>query len=183
MVDQRAQRLINERQQLMRFKTMLDKDSVLPVRFQILKPSLDFTTFQITITGIRSLISKPTSGSSCTSSTFNLTWRLPVGYPWGAYPAINFEPPVPFHPHIFESGSICWGSANKAEPDLTLADWLGRIIEYLIYNQNSLVRMNPASPANRSANDWWSVYKSQLPNYVTNVDMNRIRFWIENTRG
>lgn len=181
MVDKRVP---NERQHLLRLKTMLDKDSVLPVRFQVINPNLDFTSFRITITGLRSLIALPTPGYNCTATTFSMTWNLPPGYPWNAFPTIQFTSPIPFHPHVWiKTGSICWGSANRAEPDLVLADWLGRIIEYLSYNQNSLVRMNPSSPANLDAKNWWMNNKGQLPSYVTAVDMNRLRFWIENTRG
>ncbi len=179
------ERFENEIKQLNRLKTLLEQDSILPLRFDLERLSLDFRRFKLTIRGIKSLISNPNSGSSNTASTFIITVQVPSGYPWNAIPDIRFQQPIPFHPHVWPDGRICWGTANAPQPDLALADWIRGVVEYLQYNQDqgSLLRINPDSPANREATDWWQRNVASLSRYVPPIDIARLRRWIERSRG
>lgn len=177
------QRLDNEKKHLLRLKVVLDKDAALQVRFEIIPLSLDYRTFRIVINGIKSLIFNPQVTTKYSSSSFNTIWRIPSGYPWEAIPNIQFENPIPFHPHVWKDGRICWGTQNKAQPDYVLADWLRCLIEYLAFNQNSLIQMNTGSPANSEANDLWKSNKSIIQRNISVIDMNRLRFWIDHSRG
>lgn len=163
------ERFENEIKQLNRLKTLLEQDSILPLRFDLERLSLDFRRFKLTIRGIKSLISNPSSGSSNTASTFIITVKVPSGYPWYAIPDIRFQQPISFHPHVFPDGRICWGTDNnKPQPDLFLADWIRGVVEYLQYNQDqgSLLKMNPSSPANGTAMDWWQTNARNISDYV-----------------
>lgn len=176
-------RLENELKHLTRLKNILDKDTILPIRFEIQKKSLDFRTFSITITGIKSLIKNPKLTSNYSAQRFNTTWNIPIGYPWTRYPNIIFVSPIPYHPHIYTSGAICWGSLSGPQPDYALADWFRFIIEFLVINENSLMKINTNSPANHDATKWWKSNNYLLYKYITRLDMPRLRFWIDRTRG
>ena len=179
------ERFKNEITQLTRLKNILQSDVVLPLRFDIQPLGLGYRRFKLTITGITSLVMNPGSSALRTANTFTVNVEVPLGYPWTAKPEIRFEPPLPFHPHIWPAGSICWGSGNNPNPDLTLADWIRGVVEYLQYNQDqaSLLRMNPSSPANREAMQWWQSQRGSVSRYVPPIDMARLRVWINQTRG
>lgn len=179
-----SDRFTNEITQLTRLKVVLDSDSVLPLRFDIQRLSLDHRRFKLIIRGIQSLIRNPSfSSSSATANSFTLMVTVPLGYPWTQIPDIKFQDPVPFHPHIWQDGRVCWGTSNTPQPDLTLSDWLYNVIEYLQYNQGALLRMNPYSPANRDALEWWQGNKQSISRYVPPIDMARLRLWIDRLRG
>lgn len=178
-----SERFSNEIAQLARLKVVLDSDTVIPLRFDIQRLSLDHRRFRITIRGIQSLIRNPSSSpSSATANSFVIVVDVPSGYPWSQIPKIRFESPIPFHPHIWADGSICWGTQNNPQPDLTLSDWLYQIIEYLQYS-NELLQINPNSPANTDARNWWQANRNSVSRYVPRIDMARLRSWIDRLRG
>lgn len=166
--------------QLLKLKRLLDADRVLPLRFDAERRSLNSRDWALVIRGIES----PTSATSRVAQ-FNVSLHVAQGYPWTAMPKIAFDGPVPFHPHIFPDGRICWGSGSKAQPDLTLVDWFRGLIEYLQHNQDSgsLYQVNPNSPANQEALTWWQRNRRQISKVVPPIDMDRLRFWISQCRG
>lgn len=178
-------RFMNEINHLLRFKKVLDHDEVLPVRLEIKRLSLDFRHFRLTIRGLQSLVKNPSVHSSPTADVFVLEVRVPPSYPWDAIPDFRFQNPVPFHPHIWPNGRICWGTSTVPQPDLALADWVRAVIEYLQYNQDpgSALRINPDSPANPEALRWWQQNRNSLRRYVPPIDMGRLRRWVDQTRG
>jgi len=176
-------RFENEIKHLNRLKNTLEKDKILTIRFELIRLSLDFRSFRIKISGVNSLIRKPNLSTNYLSNNFSTIWRIPSGYPWSAIPDIQFEQPIPFHPHVFLSGKICWGTLSISQPDMSLSDWLRSVIEYLTYNQNSLVGINIYSPANGDATKWWQFNNNNIPKFIKQIDMNRFRFWIDHTRG
>jgi len=177
-------RFKREMDHLLRLKTILDSDTILPLRFDVEPLSLDLRRSKITIKGIRSLTGNPDQTAACTGDRFTITMEVPQGYPWNAIPNIRFGSPVPFHPHVWTNGGICWGTANAPQPDRWLADWFRGVVEYLQYNQDpvSMLRINPDSPANSSAMVWWQSKGSSISRYVTSIDMSRLRFWIDQLR-
>jgi len=179
-----SDRFTNEITQLTRLKAVLDRDSVLPLRFDIQRLTLDHRRFKLTIRGISSLIRNPSfSSSPATANSFTLIVNVPSGYPWHQIPDIRFQEPFPFHPHIWPDGRVCWGTSNTPQPDLTLSDWLYNVIEYLQYNREALLRMNPNSPANQAALEWWKGNKQSISRYVPPIDMARLRLLIDRLRG
>jgi hypothetical protein len=76
-----SDRFTNEITQLTRLKVVLDRDSVLPLRFDIQRLTLDHRRFKLTIRGISSLIRNP-SLSPATANSFTLIVNVPSGYPW-----------------------------------------------------------------------------------------------------
>lgn len=173
-------RIRNEVVRLLKLKSLLNSDKVLPLRFDAERMSLDLRHWRLLIWGIRSPIS-----ASITAERFNVSLQIPEGYPWQAIPYFEFEGTIPFHPHIYPGGKICWGSGNTANPDLTLVDWFRGLIEYLQHNQDhgSLYRMDPGSAANREALGWWQGHRSRISEYVPPIDMARLRFWIDQCHG
>lgn len=179
------ERFKNELSHLSKLKAVLDKDSILPLRLGIERQSLDFRRFRLTIEGIRSLANNPAVHSSPVASTFVITVRIPSGYPWTEIPDIRFEQPILFHPHVYSDGRICWGDGNDPQPDLTIADWVYRVVEYLQYNRDegSHLRINLNDPANGAARDWWRQSRGNISRYVPAIDTGRLRAWIDRSRG
>jgi ubiquitin-protein ligase len=174
-------RFKNELESLLLFKRVLDGDNVLPVRLEIERMSLDYRRFKVVINGIKSLTANEDGTRAGTGTAFNILVEVPPGYPFTAIPNIRFQDPIPFHPHVFDHGGICWGTANYPQPDLSLADWIRQVLEYLTYNKDSLIKMNPNSPANRAALDWWQLNKLMISSYVTSIDMSRVRLLVNRT--
>jgi ubiquitin-protein ligase len=175
------QRFRNELKQLLRLKTLLDGDTVLPLRFEITPESLDLRRFRLTLSGITSLAGSPHR----TADKFTLLVEVPTGYPQTKIPNIRFIEPVPFHPHVYLNGIICWGTGNTAQIDLFLVDWFRGIVEYLQYDQDhrSLLRIDPGSPANRIALEWWLANSHRISSFVKPIDLRRLRYWIDHSRG
>jgi len=169
----------------MRLKQLLDHDTILPLRLRVDPLNLDWRRFRLTITGITSLTNNPDSSRSPTSPAVALPVEVPLGYPESRIPDIRFESPIPFHPHIWPDGRICWGTQDRPQFDLTLADWVRGVIEYLQYSQGegSLFHIDSTSPANAQALAWWQRNRSRINRYVTPIDMARLRFWINQSRG
>jgi ubiquitin-protein ligase len=174
-------RLANERDHLLAFQRVLAKDSVLKTRYEILGANMRFTSFQIRITGLDSL--KISSNRFAPSSTFNTQWTIPSNYPEEAIPVVRFMDPIPFNPHVFESGAICWGQGNKPNPNIFLADWLLWTFVLLSYYQEGTLVINTQSPANGNAMKWYIDNRSRISRFVPKLDYKRLRFWLERTRG
>lgn len=179
------ERFKNELSHLSRLKAVLDNDSILTLRLGIERQSLDFRRFRLTIEGTRSLVNNPTVDSSPVASTFAVTVEIPSGYPWTKIPDIRFEQPIPFHPHVYPTGAICWGTGNDPQPDLTLADWVYLLVEYLQYNQDegSHLRMNISDSANGAAGAWLDHNRRNISRYVPTINMPRLRAWVDRSRG
>lgn len=79
--------------------------------------------------------------------------ELPSDYPRTAPIAKITSNPLPFHPNWYDSGLWCAGRWNLAEG---LGHFVIRLIRTLQFDDDIT---NPASPANRSANNW---YESNL---------------------
>ncbi len=182
MLEERYRREI---QHLLRLKEILEHDTVLPLRIEIRRQSLGFRRFIVTITGIRSVVLPRSGVEPSTANRFVVEVSVPSGYPHNAIPHIRFQAPIPYHPHVYRSGEICWGTGNTPQLDLWLADWIRAVIEYLQYNQDpgSALRINPRSPANGEALRWWRQHQRSLRRYVPPIDMGRLRRWIDATRG
>ncbi len=177
-----SDRFSNEIAQLARLKAVLDRDMVLPLRFDIQRLTLDHRSFRVTIRGIQSLVRNPSLSPSPIANSFAVVVNVPPGYPWTQIPNIKFEDPIPFHPHVYLNGGICWGTRNEPQPDWTLSDWLYQIIEYLQYS-NELLKINPNSPANTDARNWWQAHRNSVSQYVPPIDMARLRSLIDRSRG
>ncbi|MEN3335189.1 MAG: Ubiquitin-conjugating enzyme [Blastocatellia bacterium] len=179
------ERFKTELNQLITIKRILQDDKILPLRFDIERLTLDHRRFKVTIRGITSLIVGSSSSFPMTANNFPIRIEVPSGYPWHAIPSIRFESPIPFHPHVFTHGGICWGTGNSPNPDLTISDWIRGVVEYLQYNQDqaSMLKINPSSPANREALNWWQQNNGSIRRYIPPIDMARFRVWINRTRG
>jgi ubiquitin-protein ligase len=175
------ERFQNELKQLWRLKKLLDRDTVLPLRIEITPKSLNKRRFELTIRGVTSL----TGTSQTKANKFNLMIEVPMRYPEEEIPNIRFLDPKPFHPHVWEGGAICWGSGSSPQYDLFLVDWVRSIVEYLQYNQHqgSLLRINTISAANKTAMQWWVENARRIPSFVPPIDLNRLRYWINQSRG
>lgn len=180
------ERIKNELRHLQRVKSILDIDHIIPLRLDIVERGLTSRQLVVTISGIQSLIKNPDSSTQPTAATFTVLIELSSGYPWTAMPTIQFGSPVPFHPHVFASGNICWGKqyANP-QPSLALADWIRGVVEYLQYNQEpgGFLDINANDPANTEASAWWKKNSRSISRYVLPIDMARLRFWIDQARG
>lgn len=175
-------RVTREIAQIPRLQSLLASDTVLPLRISFERKSLDSRHSLIKIDGITSIVANPNNKRRHTSDSFGIDLRVPTAYPWEAIPQIQFVGKPPFHPHVFRDGRICWGSADTPQPDLMLVDWLARVVEYLQFNQSSLIGMNPASPANNEALTWWMSNKAGVARYVPPIDLGRLRFWVNQAK-
>lgn len=173
-------RVANEIKQLQRLKRVLDADTRLPLRFDLSSLTVEFTDFRLTIRGLTSPIS-----STGSADVFKTRWSLPTGYPVAFGPNICFETPIPFHPHVWTSGRICWGSLNGPQREMYLMDWFRSIVEFLQYNQDStaLIKIDSRSPANSDALSWWTQRRARIGGVVPPIDVPRLRFLIEQCRG
>jgi ubiquitin-protein ligase len=174
-------RFKNELENLLLFKRVLDGDNVLPVRLEIERMSLDYRRFKVVINGIKSLTANKDGTRAGTGTAFKILVEVPPEYPFTAIPNIQFQDTIPFHPHVYTDGRICWGTVNSPQPDLSLADWIRQVLEYLTYNKDSIIKMNPNSPANRTALDWWQSNKLMISSSVTSIDMSRVRLLVNRT--
>lgn len=86
--------------------------------------------------------------------TINLTSRYPF-----TEPSVNFEKPIVFHPNIYDSGRICFGT--KWLPTQGLDLLVKRVVKIITYEPDIL---NEASPANSKALTWYRKAFSKYPN-------------------
>lgn len=173
-------RYINEIRQLNTLKNLLERDKTLPIRIDLEFENLARTIFKITINGITSLIANPLNNNS-TANKFLIRVKVATD-PFREIPIITFLDPIPFHPHIYTNGSICWGTLNTPQPDKVLLDWLYNIIEYLLYTDTLLI-INVNSPANREAVELWQNNRNKILENVSKINMERLRYLIQIARG
>ena len=176
-------RFRNELQQLITLKELLDDDKVLPISFEVNRKSLDFQCFEIVIHGLSCLIINMPKKKEVRN--FYIDINIPPGYPWEALPHIYFTKNIPFHPNVYTSGSICWGKLGTSpQPDLHLVDWFGLLIDFLQYthDREGLIVLDEDSAANRSASSWWNANRIRIDQFITKIDLARLRFWIDKSR-
>ena len=178
-----SDRFNNEIAHLARLKILLDSDTVLPLRLGIQRLSLDHRRFKLEIKGMSSIILDPSLSSSAISRSFNLLVNVSLAYPWSEIPNIRFQDPIPFHPHIWEDGRICWGTSNDPQPDMMLADWVRSVVDYLQYHRDSLLQVNMNSPANHDALAWWENHRNEISAFIPAINRARLINLIERSRG
>ncbi len=169
----------NEINHLLTLKELLDNDSILLLRFSVKPGSLDFRRFELIMSGLEGLITSPSDSSSYKRTSFSISVEVPPGYPLLSIPLIKFLQPIPFHPHIFTTGNICWGTGNAPQLDLCLVDWFLRVVEYIAYVKTWI---NPDSPANGSAMRWWIANKRSVDRYIQPINLSRLRVWVDNAK-
>jgi ubiquitin-protein ligase len=176
-----SERIRNEVSQLLRLKKILDADKKLPVRIDIERRGLTFSSFLLRLRGVEGLIAVPRAGTGWKTSAFNLDVTLPPGYPNSADPQFTFHPPIPFHPHIWPHGSFCWGDVMDSKVDMSLVDWVVKTIEFINWTESIVARDDPG--ANREAKQWWEAHKGQATrHYLIPVDLARLRFFVNNVK-
>lgn len=173
-------RFKNEIAQLGRLRELLAKDRQLTLRLDLTPTSLTWREFKIGISGLSALAID--GGGWSHAKKFQVRVQVPADYPHGAPPFFKFEQPVPFHPHIWSGGNICWGTQQRPQPNLMLVDWVRALIDYLQFGQDANVQINRHSPANSAALAWYESHQTRLSEYVPRIDMERLRAWIERAR-
>ncbi|MGH2531798.1 MAG: ubiquitin-conjugating enzyme E2 variant [Thermomicrobiales bacterium] len=168
--------------QIPRLQKLLEADQVLPLRLAFERQSLDLRRSRVTMRGLRSIVAEPGVLRGGDADVFTITLAVPPEYPWSRIPDIRFIGNIPFHPHVWTHGGICWGTAHTPQPDLMLVDWLVRIVEYLQFNQSSLIGINQTSPANGAAMRWWQRHARDIARYVPPIDLARLRFWADQAK-
>ena len=63
---------------------------------------------------------------------------------------------VPFHPNWYNHGSVCNGTGWEGK-EMWLSDYICFVGELLQFKAS---RINPNSPANHAANDWWKANRN-----------------------
>jgi ubiquitin-protein ligase len=173
-------RFQNEIQQLARLGRLLSQDARLTLRLQLEPRSVRWREFVLKIDGISGLVIAVSGPYPSTS--FAVYVRVPSAYP-AEIPKFQFLEPVPFHPHVWPSGAICWGSQQmRPRPDLMLIDWVRSLIDYLQFSQDADIVINRNSPANRAALIWYEANGARLRHYVPRIDMARLRVWLDRAR-
>lgn len=171
-------RFPNDLKHLLTLKELLDGDQVLPVRIHLERQSLDFRRFTLTLSGVEGLAIG--TNTFCKVSSFLVWVEVPPGYPKSAPPNICFIEPIPFHPHVWTNGVICWGEElRNPQPNMFLVDWFKELVKYIAYEES---KINSGSPANGQALDWWQQHRRSLGRYVAPLDMPRLRFWVDKAK-
>lgn len=87
--------------------------------------------------------------------------QLTSRYPF-TEPVVDFEKPIVFHPNVYDSGRICFGT--KWLPTQGLDLLVKRIVKIITYEPDIL---NEKSPANQTALKWYAKtflkYPSKFP--------------------
>lgn len=117
-------------------------------------PSSDLTTEFFLRVFARTIVSPNYPNES--GSGFSLRVTLPARYPYEK-PQFGMTSPI-FHPHVFESGTLCIGDVWY--PSETVDKIVKRVIEGLLYDAS---RINPLSPANRTALNWYQNAIKKFP--------------------
>lgn len=166
--------------QLGRLCQLLASDRRLTLRLELKRQGLTWRKFFLGIHGLSALA---VSGEGWThASNFWVDVTVPPTYP-DQPPIFQFQKPtIPFHPHIWVTGAICWGSANRARRDLMLIDWVRDLIDYLQFGQGASMAINRNSPANSKAVAWHDSNKSRIGQFVPRIDMERLRFFVDQAR-
>ena len=164
-----------ELRQLLGFRDLIGADPKIAFRIEIAREAHDYSQLLVKFIGLTTLV---VNGSSYRKTTEPITahFSIPPGHAATTRVTISFRQPVPFHPHVFPSGSICWGSvSNEDAGSWTLVMWTIALLEYVQFNQQTFIGINPNSPANRDANDWWKSHRTSISRNVPPVDLARVR--------
>jgi ubiquitin-protein ligase len=154
------------------FRRLLANDIITPVRISMNYLDLAKREFILTITGVKSPIITPTGYSY--GDTFRIKITVPDGFP-EAIPVIKFERVIPFHPHVFRSGDICWGTYNVGQvSNPSLIVWVVNLLYYLEYNQHPAYQMNVLSPANVMARDAYQQQRDIIVRGISPTHMERV---------
>lgn len=172
-----------ELRQLLTFRDLISADKRVPFTIEIEKEALDYSRLLVRFVGLKTLVVDGPGHRTHTGPITALV-TIPPGHAALNRVSISFRDPVPFHPHVFTSGSICWGSVAQSDAgSWTLVLWTLALLEYLMMNQKSFIGINPSSPANRNALNWWSSNKNRLASEITQVDLNYVRQLSQKARG
>jgi ubiquitin-protein ligase len=154
------------------FKRLLSFDIVTPVRISMAYKTVDKRQFVVTISGVNSPIVVD-SGYDY-GKTFQVHFDVPAEFPT-AIPVIKFAQPIPFHPHVYRSGDICWGTYNVGNPsNPSLIVWVVNLLYYLEYNQHPAYQMNLLSPANVVARNTYQQQQSTILRRISEMHMHRV---------
>ncbi len=101
--------------------------------------------------------------------TSTIVINLSSRYPFDE-PTVSFEKPIVFHPNIYSSGRICFGTKWLPTEGLDLL--VKRVIKIITFDADIL---NEQSPANTSALNWYrkavNQYSSSFPT-TKNININ-----------
>jgi hypothetical protein len=166
-----------ELRQLLAFRDKINEDRLLGLRLEISQPPgvIDFSQLVVKFVGLTTLV---VSGGSYTKTRdpISLSMTIPSGHASQTKVKTAFLRPVPFHPHVYTSGEICWGNVSNADSSSwTLVMWIMAAIEYLQLNQDSFIGINPHSPANPIANGWWRSNRGSISREVPQIDLAKLR--------
>lgn len=157
------------------FQSYLSHDIITKIRISMAYQSVDKRRFMLTISGVKSPV---IANSEYTyADEFQAQFDIPDAFPT-AIPVIKFQHPIPFHPHVFRSGSICWGTynvGNATKPSLIV--WVVNLLYYLEYNQHPAYRMNLDSPANMTARNLYMQNPASITQNIPRFKMFRVVRW------
>lgn len=152
---------------LFTFANLVNADVKLGLRIEIKRCNFTFSEFNVNLIGIKFPVKE--NGKVRFQNEAVVHVKVPSGYPFQANPILRFFEPIPFHPHIYTNGEICFGDLNIMI-DYTLLEWLLLIFEILSYrSKNSIFKLS-GSLANSEAYDWLKL--NGAPN---NLDISRLR--------
>lgn len=166
-----------ELKQLVIFKDLANSQANIGFKLDLKKApgNLDYSDLLVTVSGLKVLV---VSGSGYRATTEGIPARfvIPPGHPNSSRVSVSFTNPVPFHPHVYTNGSICWGSVATSDAgSWTLTLWTIAVLEYLQMNQRTFIGVNTNSPANSSANAWYQQNRRKLDRTLPSLDFSRIR--------
>lgn len=154
------------------FRRLLANDIITKVRISTYYLNLAKREFILTITGVKSPIITPTGYTW--GDTFRVKITVPDGFP-EIIPVIKFEHVIPFHPHVFRSGDICWGTYNDGQvSNPSLIVWVVNLLYYLEWNQHPAYQMNMQSPANVTARDAYKQQRDIIVGGILPTHMERV---------
>ena len=164
-----------ELRQLMVFRDLIAADPQVRFTIKLTKDALDYSRLLVTFNGLATLTVNG-SGFQKHAGPVSARFTIPPGHAATTRVSIGFTGPVPFHPHVYTNGSICWGNVASSESgSWTLVLWTIALLEILQLNQQSFIGINPQSPANPDANRWRNSHQNQIGREVPPIDLARVR--------
>ena len=91
------------------------------------------------------------------ASSVEVMLFAPRGYPLSGELKATFLAPVPFHPNVYDGGTICFGQALS--PSMTMKRLLEMIAQMMAFESPPT---DSRSPANRPAAIWYEAKKVEL---------------------
>lgn len=104
----------------------------------------------------------PTEICNKTKITISLSSKYPF-----TEPSVSFDKPIVFHPNVYDSGRICFGT--KWLPTQGLDLLIKRVIKIITFEPDIL---NEASPANVKALNW---YRSVIKKFPTKFPTTKLQ--------